>query len=66
MYSFGDYVLADAFASLVLTKQEDGKYTLVSAIMSNSGDMVMFMGADFTGIHDLEISVTDGRYDDED
>lgn len=66
MYSFGDYVLADSFASLVLTRQEDGKYTLTSAIMSSAGDMVMFMGADFTGIHDLEISVTDGRYDDED
>ncbi len=66
MYSFGDYVLADAFASLVLTRQEDGKYTLTSAIMSSAGDMVMFMGADFTGIHDLEISIIDGRDSGED
>ena len=66
MYSFGDYLIADAFASLVLTKQEDGKYTLTSALMSTTGDMVMFMGEDFTGIHDLEIPIIDGRDNGED
>lgn len=66
MYSFGDYLLADAFASLVLQKQEDGKYTLTSAIMSTTGEMVMFMGSDFTGIHDLEIPIVDGRDNGED
>lgn len=60
MYSFGDYVVADSYASLILTRQEDGKYTLSGAIMSEAGDMVMFMGPDFTGIHDLEISIIDG------
>ena len=60
MYSYEDIVMADAFASLILEKQEDGKYTLSGAIMSLAGDMVMFMGADFTGIHDLEIPIYDG------
>lgn len=61
MYSFGDYLLADAFASLLLERQEDGKYTLTSALMSTTDGMVMFMGDDFTGVHDLEIPIIDGR-----
>ena len=61
MYGVGDYLMADAFASLVLTKQDDGKYTLNGALMSSAGEMVMFMGSDFTGIHDLEIGIVDGR-----
>ena len=60
MYSYEDIVMADAYASLILQKQEDGKYTFSGAIMSQAGDMVMFMGADFTGIHDLEIPIYDG------
>ena len=68
MYTFGDYLIADAFASLQLTKQEDGKYTLSGALMSTAGEMAMFMGSDFTGIHDLAIEIIDGRDngDDED
>ena len=61
MYEFGDYLIADAFASLVLEKQDDGKYTLTSALMSSEGEMVMFMGADFSGLHDLEIPIIDAR-----
>jgi hypothetical protein len=60
MYTYEDIVMADAYASLILEKQEDGKYTFSGAIMSQAGDMVMFMGADFTGIHDLEIPIYDG------
>jgi len=59
MYSIGDYLVADAFASLVLARQEDGKYTLTGVQMSLEGDMVMFIGSDFTGIHDLEIAIYD-------
>lgn len=59
MYEFGDYLIADGYASLMLTKQDDGKYTLAAALMSIEGDMVMFMGADFTGLHDLEIPIID-------
>ena len=61
MYGFGDYLIADSFASLQLTKQEDGNYTLSGALMSAAGEMVMFMGSDFTGIHDLAIEIVDGR-----
>ena len=66
LYNMGDYLLADAFGSLVLEKQEDGKYTLTAALMSNAGDMVMFMGADFSGVHDLEILIYDGNDEEED
>jgi hypothetical protein len=60
MYGFGDYLIADAYASLTLMKQTDGKYTLIGAIMSSTNDMVMFMGEDFSGIKDLEIEIYDG------
>ena len=58
-YTYGDYLIADGYASLMLTRQEDGKYTLTAALMSTEGDMVMFMGPDFTGLHDLEIPIMD-------
>ena len=60
-YSFGDYLIADAYASLILTRQEDGKYTVSGALMSTAGEMVFFFGADYTGIHDLEIPIVDVR-----
>ena len=56
-YPSGRYMVADAFSSLQLAKQDDGKYTLTGVLMSEEGDMIMFMGSDFTGIHDLEIPV---------
>lgn len=52
MYGFGDYTIADAFASLVLEKAEDGTYSMNSAIMSEAGEMVMFFG-----INGLQIPV---------
>lgn len=54
MYSFGDYLIGDLFDSLVLEKQEDGTYTLNGAIMSSSGDFVMFLG-----IEGLAIPIVD-------
>ena len=60
-YSFGDYLIADAYASLILTRQEDGKYTVSGALMSTAGETVFFFGADYTGIHDLEIPIVDVR-----
>ena len=39
----------------------DGKYTVLASLMSQENDMVMFIGSDFTGIHDLPIQVIDAR-----
>jgi hypothetical protein len=60
MYTWGDYLIGDAYNSLSLTRQDDGKYTLIGLIMSQDGENVMFFGDDFTGIHDLEIPFIDG------
>lgn len=65
MYSWGDYLMGDGYNSLSLMKQDDGKYTLVGVIMSEDGDMVMFFGDDFTGIHDLEIPFFDGTQEED-
>lgn len=66
MYSYDDYLIADGFASLMLQKQDDGKYTMMGALMSSDNNMVMIMGSDYSGIHDLEIPIIDGRDDEED
>lgn len=67
MYGVGEYLVGDGYATLSLTKQNDGKYTLVGVIMSQEEEMVMFTGSDFTGIHDLEITLIDSTaIDDED
>ena len=55
MYSFGDYVIGDAFDSLVLEKQADGTYNFTGAIMSSAGEFVMFLG-----IEGLEIPIVNG------
>lgn len=60
MYTWGDYLIGDGYNSLTLTRQDDGKYTLFGAITSSEGEYVMFAGADFSGIHDLEIPFIDG------
>ena len=60
MYPDGDKVIADTYASLVLDKQEDGKYTLTASIMSSTGEMVLFMNKT------VEIPVTMEEEDDED
>lgn len=43
MYPDGDKIIADTYASLILEKQADGKYTLNASIMSSTGEMVLFM-----------------------
>lgn len=55
MYSFGDYLIGDAYDSLILTKAEDGTYSFMGAIMSSAGEMVLFMG-----IEGLEIVIING------
>lgn len=54
MYSFGDYLIGDAFDSLTLEKQGDGTYTLSGAIMSSAGDFVMFLGVEGLSIPVLD------------
>ena len=61
MYSFDDIVLGDMYNSLILEKQENGTYKLDGAIMSTSGDMILFFG-----ISGLEIPVYDGTEQGED
>lgn len=57
MYSYGDYLIGDAFNSLVLSKAEDGTYTIEMGIVTSAnGEYVFFMG--ITG---LEIPIIDGR-----
>ena len=58
MYSFGDYLIGDAYDSLILSKAEDGTYAMMGVIMSNTGELVMFMG-----IEGLNIGIYDGRDD---
>lgn len=55
MFTFGDYFVADSFASLVLEKNENGNYSISSALMGSEGDMYMYM------IDDMEITISDGR-----
>ena len=55
MYDFGDYVIGDAFSSLILEKGTDGTYTLSGVIMSADGTFVMF--PEFEGI---SIPILDG------
>ncbi|MCQ2133686.1 MAG: BACON domain-containing protein [Bacteroidales bacterium] len=54
MYSFGDYLLGDAFDSLSLERQEDGSYALSGAIMSSEGEFVFFLNVN------VEIPIIDG------
>ena len=60
MYEFGDYIFGDGYDTLVLTKNDDGTYNFMGAIMSAAGDSVMFFGPEFSG-YDLEIDIYDGR-----
>ena len=60
MYSFGDYLLGDAFDSLSLEKQEDGSYALSGAIMSSAGEFVFFFNVN------VEIPIADGTVEEED
>lgn len=44
MYDYGDYLIGDAYDSLMLTKEQDGTYTInMGSIMSADGEFVMFM-----------------------
>ena len=60
MYAPGDYTICDAYGSLSLTRQPDGKYTILSMLMSQSEEMVMFVGENFSGIQNLEVEFIDG------
>lgn len=58
VYAFGDYLIADMFASLILEKQGDGSYNISSSMMSSEGDMVMFLDKNFTlGIYNEEYDI---------
>ena len=58
-YPDGDTVIADAYASLILEKQADGKYLLNASIMSTAGDMILIMNKT------IDILVTVEAEDDE-
>ena len=54
--TYTDFVVGDAYDSLMITKAEDGTYTInMAAIMSTEGDMFLFMG-----IQGLQIQFIDG------
>lgn len=61
MYSFGDYLIGDGYDSLSLERTDDGVYTLSGAIMSTSGEYVMFMN-----VENLDIEIIDGTDEEED
>lgn len=42
IYAFGDYDIVDQMASLILEKQEDGKYVLSGSMMGSAGFMHFF------------------------
>lgn len=59
MYSFGDYLIGDAYNSLMLTRTGDGIYTIdMAAISSLADEFVMFMG-----IENLAIELIDATED---
>ena len=62
MYSPGDYLVGDAYASLSLEKQSDGTYNMSASIMEEEpSDMVMFLNK--TG---LDITLLDATQNTED
>ena len=65
MYEFGDYVIGDAYDTLVLNKNADGTYNFIGVVMSSENDIIMFSGPGFAG-YDLEIDIYDGREEDGD
>lgn len=61
-YAFGDYLIGDAYDSLMLTKEADGTYTVnMAAIMSSDNEMVMFMG-----VSGLEVDIINATAEEED
>ena len=62
MYGYDDYLIGDAFASLMLTRADDGTYSIaIGAIMSGEGESVMFFG-----VEGLTIPIIDGTAEEED
>lgn len=55
--TYSDFCVADAFASLVLSKEEDGTYTVnMASIMSQQQEMFLFMG--ISGLNVVMIDAT--------
>lgn len=55
MYSFGDYMIADSMASLILAKNADGTYSITAMLMNKSETSYMY------SISSIAIPLSDGR-----